>query len=142
MLFSIILIKIIGCPHDQEYSYKNTFQPLIIISLNFKMLKKIICHHCDDVHMCHRHHHCDYAHMSSSSFPTWSYVIICMTRSAVTLHALLTFSLQCGNMHKYSSLEVLGNSGPRLLAGGPSGLLTSSLAPFGRLGRVTHVKGT
>ena len=35
-------------------------------------------------------------------------------------------------------LEVKGPSGPRLLAGGPSGLLTSSFAPFGRSGRVTH----
>ena len=32
----------------------------------------------------------------------------------------------------------LGLSGPRLLAGGPSGLLTSSFAPFGRSGRMTH----
>ena len=42
------------------------------------------------------------------------------------------------NIHK----EVLGPSGPRFLAGGPSGLLTSSFAPFGRSGRVTHAKGT
>ena len=32
--------------------------------------------------------------------------------------------------------------GPRLLAGGPSGLLTSSFAPLGRSGRVTHAKET
>ena len=38
----------------------------------------------------------------------------------------------------YSLLEVQGPSGPRLLAGGPSGLLTLSFAPFGRSGRVTH----
>ena len=37
-----------------------------------------------------------------------------------------------------TKLEVQGPSGPRLLAGGPSGLLTSSFAPFGRSGRVTH----
>ena len=36
-------------------------------------------------------------------------------------------------------LEVLGPSGPRLLAGGPS-ILTSSFAPFGRFGRVTHIE--
>ena len=34
-------------------------------------------------------------------------------------------------------IEVEGPSGPRLLAGGPSSLLTSSFAPFGRSGRVT-----
>ena len=34
----------------------------------------------------------------------------------------------------YTTLEVKEPSGPRLLAGGPSGFLTSSLAPFGRLG--------
>ena len=39
-------------------------------------------------------------------------------------------------------LEVYGPSGPRLLAGGPSGLMTSSFAPFGRSGRVTHAKET
>ena len=39
-------------------------------------------------------------------------------------------------------LEVEGPSGPRLLAGGPSGLLTSSLAPFGRSGCVTQGGGT
>ena len=38
----------------------------------------------------------------------------------------------------YLILEVLGPSEPRLLAGGPSGLLTSSFTPFGRSGRVTH----
>ena len=32
-------------------------------------------------------------------------------------------------------LEVKGPSGPRLLVGGPSGLLTSSFAPYGRSGR-------
>ena len=32
--------------------------------------------------------------------------------------------------------------GARLLGGGPSGLLTSSFAPFGRSGRVTHAKLT
>ena len=36
------------------------------------------------------------------------------------------------------TLEVQGPSGPRLLVGGPSGLLTSSFAPFGRSGGVTH----
>ena len=36
---------------------------------------------------------------------------------------------------KYIVLEVQGPSGPRLLAGGPSGLLTSSFAPFGRSGQ-------
>ena len=39
---------------------------------------------------------------------------------------------------KYNVLEVQGPSGPRLLAGGPSGLLTSSFTPFGRSGRATH----
>ena len=38
----------------------------------------------------------------------------------------------------YIVLEVLGPNGPRLLSGGPSGLLTLSFAPFGRSGRVTH----
>ena len=38
----------------------------------------------------------------------------------------------------YEILEVWGPSGPRLLAGGHSGLLTSSFAHFGRSGRVTH----
>ena len=42
-----------------------------------------------------------------------------------------TFSL-------FMLLEVKGPSGPRLLAGGPSGLLTSSFAPFGRSGHVTN----
>ena len=42
------------------------------------------------------------------------------------------------NQMEYWILEVYGPSGPRLLAGGPSGLLTSSFAPFGRSGRVTH----
>ena len=35
-------------------------------------------------------------------------------------------------------LEVQGPSWPRLLAGGPLGLLTSSIAPLGRSGRVTQ----
>ena len=39
---------------------------------------------------------------------------------------------------EYKQLEVKGPSGPRLLVGGPSGLLTSSFAPFGRSGRETH----
>merc|ERR1711990_967821 len=47
---------------------------------------------------------------------------------------------------KYVKLEVYGPSGPQLLVCGPSGRLlalraslTSSFAPFGRSGRVTHV---
>ena len=35
-----------------------------------------------------------------------------------------------------------GPSGPRLPDGGPSGLFTSSFAPFGRSGRVTQAKVT
>ena len=38
----------------------------------------------------------------------------------------------------YFQLEVWGSSGPRLLAGGPLGLLTSSFAPFERSRRVTQ----
>ena len=40
--------------------------------------------------------------------------------------------------HKNTNIRYYRPSGPRLLAGGPSGLLTSSFAPFGRSGRVTH----
>ena len=40
--------------------------------------------------------------------------------------------------HNIVQLEVQGSFVARLLAGGPSGLLTSSLAPFGRLSHVTH----
>ena len=43
-------------------------------------------------------------------------------------------------LNKYTILEFLGPSGPRLLAGGPSGLLASSIAPFGHSDRVTHAE--
>ena len=36
------------------------------------------------------------------------------------------------HIYYMTSLQVYRPSGPRLLAGGPSGLLTSSFAPFGR----------
>ena len=42
----------------------------------------------------------------------------------------------------FSFLEVLGPSGPWKLHGGPLGLLNSSFDPFGRSGRVTHIKMT
>ena len=38
-------------------------------------------------------------------------------------------------MMMYDTLEVWGPFGPRLLTGGPLGLLTSSFTPFGRSGR-------
>ena len=46
-------------------------------------------------------------------------------------------SVQCLARY-YHMTRSLGPSGPRLLVRGPSGLLNSSFAPFGRSGRVTH----
>ena len=66
-----------------------------------------------------------------------SYALFTTTRAQRGLehNAIYWNTLPCTFIHW---LEVLGPSGPRHLAGGPSGLLTSSFAPFGRSGRVTH----
>ena len=68
----------------------------------------------------------------------------------------ISLTVKCNKFGKFESItirlkgfcEVFGNIlitrslGARLLGGGPSGLLTSSFAPFGRSGRVTHTKLT
>ena len=46
----------------------------------------------------------------------------------------------CAKIYIYQKCR--GPSGPRLLIGRPSVLLTSSFAPYGRSGRVTHAKLT
>ena len=55
----------------------------------------------------------------------------------IGLHVKLSTALQ-----KHYLLEVQGPYGPRLLVGGPSGLLTLSFAPFRRSGHLAHAKLT
>ena len=57
-----------------------------------------------------------------------------MEDGATQLLICETLSLAISNFCTKS----LGASGPRLLAGGPSGLLTLSLAPIGRPGHEIH----
>ena len=51
---------------------------------------------------------------------------------------LVFFRLLPKLLFKTRSLGALRASGPQYIAGGPSGLLTSSFAPFRHFGRVTH----
>ena len=56
----------------------------------------------------------------------------------IIVHCTYIVNLYLQSHSPICKLEVWGSSGLRLLAGGPSGLLTSSFASFGRSGRVTH----